>query len=199
MRAVTNERRRVPKEAGWIDHRKLPKGTFGRALCRKCGDEVPYPRKSFCSDECVHEWKIRTQPTYAAKEVLKRDAGVCALCRRDCLLLKKELWALRAQERKARWGLKQAVDHGMPSDRQLDAFVQRCRELGLPESLWHLDRRLWEMDHTLPVVEGGGSCGLENLRTLCWACHRAVTNELRARRKGALKARVKRSVRSTRA
>ena len=33
-----------------------------------------------------------------------------------------------------------------------------------------------------PVVEGGGSCGLENLRTLCWECHRKVTRELAVRR-----------------
>jgi 5-methylcytosine-specific restriction endonuclease McrA len=38
------------------------------------------------------------------------------------------------------------------------------------------------MDHRVPVVEGGGSCGLENLRTLCWACHRRETAELAKRR-----------------
>ncbi len=25
----------------------------------------------------------------------------------------------------------------------------------------------WEVDHVVPVVEGGGECGLDNLRTLC--------------------------------
>jgi 5-methylcytosine-specific restriction endonuclease McrA len=32
------------------------------------------------------------------------------------------------------------------------------------------------------VVEGGGECDLENIRTLCLKCHRAVTAQLRARR-----------------
>jgi 5-methylcytosine-specific restriction endonuclease McrA len=41
---------------------------------------------------------------------------------------------------------------------------------------------LWEMDHIVPVVEGGGGCGLGNLRTLCLACHRAETAELARRR-----------------
>lgn len=43
-------------------------------------------------------------------------------------------------------------------------------------------RRGWEMDHRVPVVEGGGSCGLENLRTLCRACHRRETAALARRR-----------------
>ena len=40
----------------------------------------------------------------------------------------------------------------------------------------------WDMDHVVPVVEGGGGCGLENLRTLCVWCHRAETARLAARR-----------------
>jgi 5-methylcytosine-specific restriction endonuclease McrA len=38
------------------------------------------------------------------------------------------------------------------------------------------------MDHIVPVVEGGGACGLENLRTLCKPCHKRVTAELAGRR-----------------
>jgi 5-methylcytosine-specific restriction endonuclease McrA len=38
------------------------------------------------------------------------------------------------------------------------------------------------MDHIVPVVEGGGDCGLENLRTLCWACHHRETAALAKRR-----------------
>jgi len=39
----------------------------------------------------------------------------------------------------------------------------------------------WAMDHILPVAEGGGSCGLENLRTLCTPCHALATRRLAAR------------------
>jgi hypothetical protein len=38
------------------------------------------------------------------------------------------------------------------------------------------------------VVEGGGECDLENIRTLCLRCHRAATAELRARRSGQMRA-----------
>jgi 5-methylcytosine-specific restriction enzyme A len=43
----------------------------------------------------------------------------------------------------------------------------------------------WQADHIVPVVEGGGACGLENYRTLCTGCHRVETAKLRARRAAA--------------
>lgn len=33
----------------------------------------------------------------------------------------------------------------------------------------------WNADHVTPVYKGGGECDIENLRTLCVACHAEVT------------------------
>ncbi|MDE1177999.1 MAG: HNH endonuclease signature motif containing protein [Edaphobacter sp.] len=44
-------------------------------------------------------------------------------------------------------------------------------------------RTLWEADHIVPVVEGGGECDLENIQTLCLRCHRKATQSLRERRR----------------
>lgn len=33
----------------------------------------------------------------------------------------------------------------------------------------------WHADHILPVFRGGGACEMDNLRTLCVACHAEVT------------------------
>jgi len=42
-------------------------------------------------------------------------------------------------------------------------------------------RSLWELDHVVPLIDGGGH-GLENLQTLCTPCHKAKTaTEARAR------------------
>jgi 5-methylcytosine-specific restriction endonuclease McrA len=128
---------------GFCNPSELPKGPNGRALCRKCSTETAPPRKTFCSDTCITEWKIRTQPGFAKQQVKKRDDGICQLCRRDCFEGHRE-----------------------------------SRAYGKARGLL----RLFEMDHIVPVVEGGGSCGLENLRTLCVPCHRRVTAELAARR-----------------
>lgn len=145
---------------GWADPKQLPLGPNGRPLCRKCSGEIlkGSGRRTFCSDSCVVEWKIRTQPEFAAEQVHARDKGVCMTCARDCDALFRKIRVTKRARRK-----------------------RRMEELGLPAYLLRR-RRYWEVDHITPVVEGGGSCGLENLRTLCWECHRKVTRELGVRR-----------------
>src|SRR5712692_6457226 len=141
---------------GWADRTSLPKGANGRNLCRWCNLEVPRGRGTFCSDWCVEEWRLRTDPGYLREKVLERDRGICAQCGVDCL---------------AEWG-----------------HLQRLRGVGRLKALaaWGFKVRsrksLWDADHIVPVVEGGGECDLSNLRTLCLKCHRAVTAELRRRR-----------------
>lgn len=41
----------------------------------------------------------------------------------------------------------------------------------------------WQADHELAVAAGGGSTGLDNLRTLCTPCHCVETEKLLARLK----------------
>jgi 5-methylcytosine-specific restriction enzyme A len=146
-------------KGGWVDRRAIPRGPNGRGLCRWCSLEVPRGRFTFCSEYCVHEWKLRTQPGYLREQVFERDGGVCARCGVDTLAAARRLRSSRGQNRAmllAHWGLK-----------------QRTR------------KSLWDADHILPVSEGGGECDLENIRTLCLRCHRAATLELRARRRQA--------------
>jgi 5-methylcytosine-specific restriction endonuclease McrA len=140
---------------GWADRALLPKGSNGRSLCRWCNLEVPPRRSTFCSDWCVHEWKIRTDPGYLRDQVFRRDQGICAICGVDARAAYFELRRSRGSHRQrllARWGLKR------------------------------MNRKsLWDADHIVPVAEGGGECDVDNLRTLCLACHRHQTLELRQR------------------
>lgn len=140
---------------GWVDRNAVPRGPNGRGLCRWCSLEVPKRRFTFCSEFCVHEWKLRTQPGYLRAMVLERDKGVCAMCMVDTLTEARRLRAVRGARRAellGHWGLR-----------------TRTR------------RSLWDADHIIAVAEGGGQCDLENIRTLCLRCHRAVTQELRLR------------------
>ncbi len=136
----------------------LPVGSGGRPLCRQCGNEVGKGRRSFCSGECVHQWRLRTDPGYLREQVFARDRGVCAGCGADTVALEGELKRLRR--------------------RNPIAWKQRMEELYIPTAR---KKNLWDADHIVPVAEGGGECGLDNLRTLCLRCHRLVTEELRKR------------------
>ena len=146
------------KEGGWVDRRRLAKGPNGRNLCRWCQQEIPKGRYTFCSEQCVHEWKLRTDPGYLREKVFERDRGVCAACGMDTEMLRRD---------------KRKLDYAARRRFERDWCVS-----GLSR------RSLWDADHIRPVCEGGGECDLSNIRTLCLKCHRAATAELRRRRGG---------------
>jgi hypothetical protein len=140
---------------GFADRAALERGPNGRPLCRWCGLEVPARRFTFCSDFCVNEWRLRTDPGYVREQVFGRDRGICALCGIDTQAAFFELKRSRGAKRLRLlegWGLKRLTR-----------------------------KSLWDADHIVPVVEGGGECDLENIRTLCLVCHRKETLNLRKR------------------
>ncbi len=143
---------------GYADKAAVPKGPNGRSLCRWCDLEVPPRRFTFCSEFCVHQWRLRTDPGYLREQVFARDQGICALCGVDARTAFFDIKRARGTHKLkllVRWGLKS------------------------------LNRKsLWDADHIVAVVEGGGECDLQNLRTLCILCHRQQTLELRRRRAG---------------
>lgn len=132
-------------------------GPNGLPLCRWCDLEIlAKRRRTFCSDFCVHQWRLRSDPGYLRDQVFARDKGRCAVCAADTLAIFAALKRSRGIARQE--GLRM---YGMRS------ITSR--------------RSLWEADHIVPVAEGGGQCDLDNLRTLCLLCHRDETARLRAR------------------
>lgn len=87
---------RTNPKAGWAELDKLPKGPNGRPLCRRCDQEVPNGRRSFCCAPCIHEWKIRTNPGYVREQVAQRDRGVCAACGLDTQTMSRDHQELKA-------------------------------------------------------------------------------------------------------
>jgi 5-methylcytosine-specific restriction enzyme A len=144
---VSTVRRRSVSADNWG---KPDRNEAGEAVCRWCKAVVHRPRRTFCSDACVHEWKLRSSPRYVRQQVWKRDEGVCRMCGVD----------VRAAERRWKRDRPPSIDR-----------VARRR--------WRAARPRWEADHILPVADGGGECGLENYRLLCRACHAAVTSQWR--------------------
>lgn len=80
--------------------------------------------------------------------------------------------------------MRQAVfdrDGGICAVCKVDVFAGVYRNGALRQRRARGSGDLWQADHINPVIEGGGECGLENFRTLCTACHKAATKELRGR------------------
>lgn len=154
-------------KGGYVDPETLPRGPNGRALCRQCQTEVSPPRRTFCSKACVDTWMIRTG-SRTALHVRRRDRGICALCGLDCEALRRELEKLKA---------------ALPFELRKQAAAEFRSKHGIPQ---HRRGRLWDIDHIVPVSEGGGSCDLSNLRTVCLKCHHGLTAQLMARRRAKL-------------
>lgn len=169
--------------------RKLPNG---RRTCRWCGKECEPPRRTWCSDDCVNEYLIRSSGSAVRAQVFRRDHGVCALCGLDCFELEAELERIDQMNiRNLYLGQtfipeteRRAVLDGWRCfsewwlGKEVKAELHRLRkQYGFPAK-----RSLWESDHITPVVEGGGLCGLDNYRTLCLKCHKRETKALAGRR-----------------
>lgn len=178
---------RIDKRAGFVCPSRLPRGPNGRALCRWCGEEIPNNgRRTFCGPECVEQHRILTDPGHVRRLVFKRDHGVCAECGLDTEALRLSVVAVPASNHfneqqhirteiltAAGWSFRQASS-------SLPHHLSRAHKIDKLKSLW-------QADHIKPVVEGGGSCGLDNYRTLCVPCHTKATAELAARRAQARK------------
>jgi 5-methylcytosine-specific restriction enzyme A len=147
-----------------IDAKLLPKNEEGLTCCRWCGKGVKPPKRTMCSPECVHELKLRINGRYLRDCVYKRDRGICALCNIDTKKTASTANRLMGEEK-----LKFLADNSISTKRKI--WVQKH------------GGGLWDADHIIPVKEGGGLCGLENIRTLCIKCHKAETKTLAGKNK----------------
>lgn len=167
--------KRKMKGTGWVDYKKHPRGPNGRGLCRMCGEEVPKGRRTFCGEDCVHQYKLRNQPNYVARQLRKKDKGICSLCGINTKEVEKEF----VTEHNLCWKLK-----GEEAFKCMEEVTKRWAEKGWSPNCG----RWWHADHIVPVAEGGGPQDwplsedyLSNFRTLCVPCHKKETRELRAR------------------
>lgn len=139
----------------------------GLPLCRYCGNALPRGRRAWCTRKCQEEAYIRCYPSDAATVVARRDGGVCADCGADTRRIRR-----RIQRSRERFG-----------ERVYQALLDRYEARGYPSST---ARRWWEVHHRIAVADGGGTCGLENLLTLCVPCHKGRHRRRRHKKKTAV-------------
>jgi hypothetical protein len=169
--------------ARFISRGALPRvlDDAGTRLCGWC--RLPLDRRTiaWCSDECAEEFWIRLSRKQVISLVERRDQGVCAICGLDTQKLSRIVSRLRARSER-KW--LRSGRYRDPTD--LDAARwERLRAELASRGFGFVDRwhpsAFWEADHIVPIIEGGGCCGLENYRTLCVPCHRNETRLLRKR------------------
>jgi len=130
---------------------------------------------TYCSQSCVEEGRVRrggwNSSTKIREQLFALEKGVCTKCNIDAHALFCKMKALSAPAERlnallnAKWKLpqtRQATDRLLSDPKESD---------------------FWQADHELAVAEGGGSTGLDNLRTLCTPCHAGETEKLFARLK----------------
>eukprot|EP00980_Cylindrotheca_fusiformis_P029622 scaffold23625_cov137-Cylindrotheca_fusiformis.AAC.7 len=147
-------------------------------LCAWCGGNLPAAstvggvESTYCSRECSQQGRLKRGGVYAStrlrEQVFALEGGVCNSCGVDAHALFTRISALHPAERlnaliNASWKLPK-------TPKALERLLQNPKE-----------GDFWEADHIIPVVEGGGSCDLKNLRTLCVPCHASETERLRWR------------------
>ena len=105
------------------------------------------------------------------------DKQRSTFCKKDC----SEAFYIKSRPDHARLRVFER-DNGICAKCGKDVFEGTGRK---PRSRGTGD--LWQADHIVPVIEGGGECTLDNLRTLCTSCHNAETAALRKRLAGSRK------------
>lgn len=173
----------------WMHYRDLPFSRAKRGICRWCGGEVQKPKLTWCSDRCVQEYMVRNNTGSARRAVFDRDHGECDGCGFQAGRLADWTHLLHSIAFSG-------SDHRYPGGRFYNMrygnyidWVQYRTNTGEAEAAGWIARELrnwqrdaWEADHIIPVIEGGGQCGLDNYRTLCVPCHKAETAKLAGRR-----------------
>ena len=145
---------------------------------------MPKGRFTFCCQQCVDEALVGASATWARDACWKRDKGICAACGCDSNSAYKA-WRATATEchRLESWFANREM-RGQIDWKEFKRSRETLRKrISPPNPGWTPGRQSgWDADHILQVVRGGGSCGIENLRTLCHPCHKRATAKLAAER-----------------
>ncbi|KAK7301498.1 hypothetical protein RJT34_12363 [Clitoria ternatea] len=139
-------------------------------LCKLCqkqclGNNAKAPEffeDLFCNLVCYEEYRMRTSNRFLRQELFQIEHGVCTNCQLDCHKLVEHLRPLSLERRH------EYIEKVAPNVAKRKNMLEKLVNDPTEGNAWHAD-------HIVPVYQGGGECKLENMRTLCVACHYDVT------------------------
>lgn len=179
LEALSEYRRGLNKPPRYLNSSGVAKvsklqGSRPAKVCRFCAGSCPGRRTSWCSEECVRDYKIAcNDPAAVSAALVERDREVCGSCGLDTRLFLQDMLNLPLDRiEKNLWRLE-----GFVSDSKLEAFVPTLG--GTKMLLEEITRaRLWQAHHVVPVSKGGGLCPLDGFLTLCLRCHKAYHSKV---------------------
>uniref|UniRef100_A0A3B5MGC6 Zinc finger, RAN-binding domain containing 3 n=1 Tax=Xiphophorus couchianus TaxID=32473 RepID=A0A3B5MGC6_9TELE len=137
----------------------------GVPLCLSCQQACPTTGGAwdtrFCSHRCQEEFQLRSSQTFMRSCVLEAEQGICQHCGLKAHELFLKVRDAPASKRKEM--LKNTWLAQLPL-KQLNEMIRAP-----------VEGDFWQVDHIRPVYRGGGQCSMDNLQTLCTACHKART------------------------
>ncbi|RHN66007.1 putative calcium/calmodulin-dependent protein kinase chromatin remodeling SNF2 family [Medicago truncatula] len=139
-------------------------------LCKLCqkqcmGNNAKTPEyfeDLFCNLVCHQEYRMRTSNRFLRQELFQIEQGVCTNCQLDCHKLVVNTRPLSLERRRG------YIEKVAPNIAKRKKMFEKLIKDPIEGNAWHAD-------HIVPVYKGGGECKLENMRTLCVACHHDVT------------------------
>jgi len=147
------------QRGNWRPPKREP-GPNGLWPCRYCGKECKHRVMRWCSQECHSEAWLRMSWSAMRHHILKRDGEHCALCH-------SAHPGFYDGHPRREWGGRTLM------------YVEGRHVEVTPLKLWR-----WEVDHIVPVKDGGTD-DPANLRVLCHECHIAAGVERRSAKKAA--------------
>ncbi|KAI9117591.1 hypothetical protein K1719_011757 [Acacia pycnantha] len=124
----------------------------------------------FCNLVCYEEYRMRTSNKFLRQELFEVEQGVCSNCHLDCHKLVAHIKPLPLTRRR------EYIEKVAPNVAKRKNMLEKLVNDPTEGNAWHAD-------HIVPVYQGGGECRLENMRTLCVACHYDVTTTQCAERR----------------
>lgn len=98
---------------------KNQKGPNGRPLCTWCHKEVPIGRRTWCSGECVDQYRMATDWQYLSRKVYERDKAICQSCGVDTKEIPYKKWRRRAHD----------IDHIIPVEHGGKSVMENLQTL----------------------------------------------------------------------
>lgn len=144
----------------------VERGPAGETVThRSTGGEVSL----FCTGSCRALFFAKRNAASLRSQLFELERGLCQRCGLDCHSAFHATLAARSDRRAAKLA---EVAPSLAAIGELAARIVERPTEGM----------FWQADHVVPVFEGGGMCGLDNLQTLCTSCHRSKTHAEAERR-----------------